>query len=223
MGGRAGAFFAGVIANRGIGSRFVRCVWHEEQAATFVPDSCTDKLTSARFRQLRSLKLRAKRRTFHDGAQAELEERMKDIPAHRQDIPENTPDYSNRTQAKFLARLAHELRNPLAPIRMALQIMQMAEDDVATSRAARVIIDRQLNQLTHLIEDLSDISHLEDGSAEAELRAHDAASRRRRRTRPRAPSAREPAERPAHRAAGGAGLVVRGRASGSARRSRTCW
>ncbi len=67
-------------------------------------------------------------------------------------------------QSAFLARLAHELRNPLAPIRMALQIMQAAEDDVATSRAARVIIDRQLAQLTHLIEDLADISQLEQGT-----------------------------------------------------------
>lgn len=47
---------------------------------------------------------------------------------------------------------------------MALQIMQAAEDDVATSRAARVIIDRQLAQLTHLIEDLADISQLEQGT-----------------------------------------------------------
>jgi CheY-like chemotaxis protein len=89
---------------------------------------------------------------------------MKEVPARRRDIPEDAPTSSNRTQAIFLARLAHELRNPLAPIRMALQIMQMAENDVATSRAARVIIDRQLNQLTHLIEDLSDISQLEDGT-----------------------------------------------------------
>ena len=64
----------------------------------------------------------------------------------------------------FIARLTHELRNPLAPIRMALQIMQVSEGDVATTRAARVIIDRQLKQLTRLIDDLADITQLESGA-----------------------------------------------------------
>ena len=73
-------------------------------------------------------------------------------------------DSGPASQAAFLSRLAHELRNPLAPIRMALQIMQVAEGDVATARAARVIVDRQLNQLTRLIEDIADISHLEQGA-----------------------------------------------------------
>jgi CheY-like chemotaxis protein len=62
-----------------------------------------------------------------------------------------------------MARLAHELRNPLAPIRMALQIMQLSEADVGTSRAARVIIDRQLQHLTRLVDDIADISHLQLG------------------------------------------------------------
>jgi len=72
-------------------------------------------------------------------------------------------------QAELLSRLAHELRNPLAPIRMALQIMQVSEGDIATVKAARVIIDRQLNQLTRLIEDLADISHLEQGALRLQL------------------------------------------------------
>jgi len=74
------------------------------------------------------------------------------------------PNPPPMNQAAFLSRLAHELRNPLAPIRMALQIMQVSEDDIATVRAARVIIDRQLSQLTRLIEDLADISTLEAGA-----------------------------------------------------------
>lgn len=70
----------------------------------------------------------------------------------------------DRRQASFLARLAHELRNPLAPIRMALQIMEMSEDDVATTSAARVIIDRQLRQLTRLIDDITDVAQVTRGS-----------------------------------------------------------
>jgi CheY-like chemotaxis protein len=54
---------------------------------------------------------------------------------------------------------------------MALQIMQVAEGDVATARAARVIVDRQLNQLTRLIEDIADISHLEQGAIRLQYEA----------------------------------------------------
>ena len=70
----------------------------------------------------------------------------------------------DRRQSEFLARLAHELRNPLAPIRMALQIMQVSEDDVATTRAARVIIDRQLRQMQRLIDDINDVAQVTRGA-----------------------------------------------------------
>jgi two-component system CheB/CheR fusion protein len=66
----------------------------------------------------------------------------------------------------FFAILAHELRNPLAPIRNALQIMQMVQDDGATSAAARVIIERQLKHLTRLIDDLLDMSRITQGTFE---------------------------------------------------------
>jgi len=68
----------------------------------------------------------------------------------------------------FFAILAHELRNPLAPIRNALQIMQLVQDDGdgATTSAARVIIERQLKHLTRLIEDLLDMSRIAQGSFE---------------------------------------------------------
>jgi len=68
----------------------------------------------------------------------------------------------------FFAVLAHELRNPLAPIRNALQIMRIVQDDGdgATSAAARVIIERQLRHLTRLIDDLLDMSRLTQGRFE---------------------------------------------------------
>jgi CheY-like chemotaxis protein/anti-sigma regulatory factor (Ser/Thr protein kinase) len=76
------------------------------------------------------------------------------------------PAHADGDRSAFIGRLTHELRNPLAPIRMALQIMQVSEGDVATARAARVIIDRQLKQLTRLIDDLADITQLENGGLE---------------------------------------------------------
>jgi PAS domain S-box-containing protein len=66
----------------------------------------------------------------------------------------------------FFAILAHELRNPLAPIRNALQIMQVVQDDGATTSAARVIIERQLKHLTRLIDDLLDMSRITQGTFE---------------------------------------------------------
>lgn len=66
----------------------------------------------------------------------------------------------------FFAILAHELRNPLAPIRNALQIMQIVQDDGATTAAARVIIERQLKHLTRLIDDLIDMSLMTRGTFE---------------------------------------------------------
>jgi signal transduction histidine kinase/CheY-like chemotaxis protein len=66
----------------------------------------------------------------------------------------------------FFAILAHELRNPLAPIRNALQIMQQVQDDGATTTAARVIIERQLKHLTRLIDDLLDMSRMTQGTFE---------------------------------------------------------
>jgi signal transduction histidine kinase/CheY-like chemotaxis protein len=70
----------------------------------------------------------------------------------------------------FFAILAHELRNPLAPIRNALQIMQLVQDDGdgdgATTSAARVIIERQLKHLTRLIDDLLDMSRMAQGRFE---------------------------------------------------------
>jgi signal transduction histidine kinase/CheY-like chemotaxis protein len=66
----------------------------------------------------------------------------------------------------FFAILAHELRNPLAPIRNALQIMQIVQDDAATTAAARVIIERQLKHLTRLIDDLLDMSRMTQGTFE---------------------------------------------------------
>ncbi len=73
---------------------------------------------------------------------------------------------AERRKDEFLATLAHELRNPLAPIRSAVQIMRMAEGDQATTSAARAIIERQLKHLVRLIDDLMDVSRITRGKLE---------------------------------------------------------
>jgi signal transduction histidine kinase len=64
---------------------------------------------------------------------------------------------------EFLATLAHELRNPLAPIRNALEIMRLGADNPPTLEKARQIIERQVGQLIRLVDDLLDVSRVTRG------------------------------------------------------------
>ena len=64
---------------------------------------------------------------------------------------------------EFLATLAHELRNPLAPIRNALEIMRLGADNPPTLDKARQIIERQVGQLIRLVDDLLDVSRVTRG------------------------------------------------------------
>jgi PAS domain S-box-containing protein len=75
---------------------------------------------------------------------------------------------------EFLATLAHELRNPLAPIRNAVQIMQLSRDE-AIHENARKIIERQLKQMVHLVDDLLDVSRISQGKVELRLEQADVA------------------------------------------------
>jgi signal transduction histidine kinase len=70
---------------------------------------------------------------------------------------------ADRLKDEFLAMLAHELRNPLAPIRNAVHLMKLKSLEDAQLRLARDIIDRQLLQLTRLVDDLLDVSRITRG------------------------------------------------------------
>ena len=63
---------------------------------------------------------------------------------------------ADRRKDEFLATLAHELRNPLAPIRSAVEILKLKDSPDATSRRARDLIERQLQHLVRLVDDLMD-------------------------------------------------------------------
>jgi len=64
---------------------------------------------------------------------------------------------------EFLATLAHELRNPLAPIRNAVSIMQMETNLSPTIKSCRGVIDRQLSHMTRLVDDLLDVGRITTG------------------------------------------------------------
>jgi light-regulated signal transduction histidine kinase (bacteriophytochrome) len=73
---------------------------------------------------------------------------------------------SERRKDEFLATLSHELRSPLAPLTNALQLLEAAPDDPAIAAQARAVMGRQLQQLTHLVDDLMDISRVNRGAVE---------------------------------------------------------
>jgi signal transduction histidine kinase len=64
---------------------------------------------------------------------------------------------------RFLATLAHELRNPLAPIRNGLQIMKMSGGDPHAAARVRDMMERQLTQVVRLVDDLLDVSRVTRG------------------------------------------------------------
>lgn len=70
---------------------------------------------------------------------------------------------ADRRKNEFLAMLSHELRNPLAPIRNAAQLMRKLEVSDPRLRAARDIVDRQVDHLVRLVDDLLDVSRIVQG------------------------------------------------------------
>ena len=70
---------------------------------------------------------------------------------------------ADQRKDEFLATLAHELRNPLAPLRNALEIIRVAGSDPETARKAREMMERQLKQMVRLVDDLLDVSRITTG------------------------------------------------------------
>ena len=67
---------------------------------------------------------------------------------------------ADRRKDEFLATLAHELRNPLAPIRTAVHLMKLVELQDSRLRSARDIIDRQVTHMVRLVDDLMEVSRI---------------------------------------------------------------
>lgn len=78
-------------------------------------------------------------------------------------IAEEAVKESDRRKDEFLATLAHELRNPLAPIRSGLEVIRRMGDDREQLEETLDILQRQTNQLVHLVDDLLDISRISQG------------------------------------------------------------
>jgi len=81
---------------------------------------------------------------------------------------------ADRRKDEFLAMLAHELRNPLAPIRTAGTLLRMGPADAQRTAQAAAIISRQVNHLTEIVDDLLDVSRVTRGLVQLDLEVFDA-------------------------------------------------
>jgi PAS domain S-box-containing protein len=73
---------------------------------------------------------------------------------------------ADRRKEEFLAVLSHELRNPLAPIQTALDLMRRSEMSPAQFQRELTVVDRQVRHLTRLVDDLLDVSRINRGRIE---------------------------------------------------------
>jgi PAS domain S-box-containing protein len=81
---------------------------------------------------------------------------------------------ADRRKDEFLAVLGHELRNPLAPMRNSLGVLQLAGDDAERRRISTQIMDRQVSNLTRLVDDLLDVGRIVSGKVELRRQRTDA-------------------------------------------------
>ncbi|MDB5947678.1 MAG: sensory box protein [Ramlibacter sp.] len=73
---------------------------------------------------------------------------------------------SDRRKTEFLATLAHELRNPLAPLSSGLQVMKLAASDPKAMERTRSMMERQVSHMVHLVDDLLDIARITTGKVD---------------------------------------------------------
>jgi PAS domain S-box-containing protein len=91
------------------------------------------------------------------GLGIDVTERQRNIEALRE---------ADRRKDEFLATLAHELRNPLAPISSGLHILRTAGDNPQLTAAAREVMERQVAQMVRLVDDLLDVARITTGKVE---------------------------------------------------------
>jgi PAS domain S-box-containing protein len=96
---------------------------------------------------------------FNDITPRKLAE--KDLMAHAEELAR-----ADRRKDEFLAMLAHELRNPLAPLRNASEILQIEEVSPRERAQAQRLIRRQIENMSRMIDDLLDVSRITEGKIE---------------------------------------------------------
>jgi signal transduction histidine kinase len=134
---------------------FVSGALGEELAIETLKRGATDYVLKHRLQRLGPSVRRALREAEDRSARAQLEEQL------RQRADELAE--AARRKDEFLAMLAHELRNPLAPILNALHLMGSPSDDPEMGERCRQLVERQTRHMARLLDDLLDISRITRG------------------------------------------------------------
>jgi two-component system CheB/CheR fusion protein len=102
------------------------------------------------------------------GVVADISERKRAEDALREREAQLTE--ADRRKDEFLAVLAHELRNPLAPLRAGLELIRLSRDTSAAVDRTRAIMERQVGHMVRLIDDLLDVSRITSGKIQLQRR-----------------------------------------------------
>jgi signal transduction histidine kinase/response regulator RpfG family c-di-GMP phosphodiesterase len=147
-------------------------------AAPSDPPWCSEKYTTLTLRSVVVLPLTARSRTIgvlilgvcqpnrsFGPTQLSLAEELAgraEIAIDNSRLHESVKEHDRRKD-DFLAMLGHELRNPLVPIRNAVEILRLSDSANSVSEQARVMIERQVGHMARLIDDLLDVSRIARG------------------------------------------------------------
>lgn len=115
-----------------------------------------------------------RRLTSFDGTVVDITDR-KNMENELRRIAAELSDADHRKN-EFLAMLAHELRNPLAPIRNALMVIQHSRGNLQAVQTATDIMNRQVDHMVRLVDDLLDVSRITSGKIELRMEPIDIAT-----------------------------------------------
>jgi len=148
-----------VILLTGQGERAIDLEAMQAGAADYLPKHHLEDTLERTIRHaLERHRDRAALRQMNELLEERVTERTADLERANSALKE-----ADRRKDEFIAILAHELRNPLAPISNALEIMHEAETDLAVCRDARTTLRRQVKHMVRLVDDLLEVSRLSQG------------------------------------------------------------
>ena len=113
-------------------------------------------------RTLRLREIQAVGLALDEAIEASVERYVRSSEDQHRKLEDSLREADHRKN-EFLATLAHELRNPLAPLRNSLELVRLREDSPSAIRHARELMNRQVEQMTRLVEDLLDVTRIAQG------------------------------------------------------------
>jgi PAS domain S-box-containing protein len=140
-----------------------RAMFEDIKAALLLTGQWSGELTHRRS-DGRDVRVESRMRLIHEGTERTVVEADRDVTERMHTL--DALREADRRKDEFLATLAHEIRNPLAPIRHELEIIRVAHGRPEVTERARAVMERQLAHLVHLVDDLMDVSRITRGKLE---------------------------------------------------------